>query len=160
MNLELERQYVALQKYAVAVSNVVYDALKQNEEFVVDFIAQDQLYEKGIDSKGRNLDQLKPYTPLTIEIKKIKGQPYGRVTLRDEGDFQRSFYIQYNQFDFVFMASDPKTPKLLKKYGEDILSLTPENIERLRNDYVLPLLAKINEDFKQGRELVQKYSQW
>src|SRR5688572_28563253 len=47
-----------------------------------------------------------PYKPLTIEIKKVKGQPWEHVTLYDEGDFQRAMAIDWGTDDFFIFSHD------------------------------------------------------
>lgn len=107
-----------------------------------------QLYDNG---ENRNGQKITPeYTPATVEIKRRKGQPTNRVTLRDTFEWQASFYIQYNQDGFEIMASDWKTEKLKNKYGDEILGLQDEMVKYLIENYYLPKLItelknKINE---------------
>ena len=87
-----------------------------------------------------------PYTPKTIELKEIKGQPTNRVTLRDTGDFYASFKIITEPDKFTIIATDYKTDGLIRKYGRQILGLTDENAQGLAHGYLLPgLLAKAQE---------------
>lgn len=109
------------------VRNVILD----NEAYIVDLNAQVQLYEEGVNSLGVSIADYQPYSPITIQIKREKGQPTNRVTLRDEGDFESSFYIQANDQQFEIKAADWKTEELIKKYGRQILGLTNENVEKL-----------------------------
>ena len=110
--------------------------------FIIDANAEEQLYEQGINRLGVDIMDYAPYSPYTIEIKEMKGQPTNRVTLRDEGDFESSFYLQVSDKQFEIKASDFKTEELIKKYGRQILGLTDENIASLIWDYIYPdLLA-------------------
>ena len=68
--------------------------------FIIDANAEEQLFEQGINRLGVDIMDYRPYTPLTIAIKEEKGQPTNRVTLRDEGDFESSFYIISKKFEF------------------------------------------------------------
>ena len=120
------------------VQNIVLD----NEAYIVDLNAQVQLYEQGENSLGVSIADYMPYTPLTVQIKKEKGQPTNRVTLRDEGDFESSFYIEADGEKFEIKAGDWKTEELIKKYGRQILGLTPEHIEEVIKDYIYPELLK------------------
>jgi len=87
-----------------------------------------------------------PYTPLTVAIKKVKGQPFDRVTLRDEGDFYQGIKIEVFQNEFRLIGTDNKTFKLESKYGEAILGLTQENRIRLIEEILLPgLVDKIRD---------------
>ena len=109
-----------------------------NEAYIVYLNAQDQLYEEGINRLGVSIMDYAPYRPLTIAIKEQKGQPTNRVTLRDTGDFESSFYLEVSNKQFEVKASDWKTEALIKKYGRQILGLTDENISSLIWDYIYP----------------------
>lgn len=125
------------------VQQIIYD----NEAYIVDLNAEEQLYEQGINNLGVSISDYAPYSPVTIEIKKAKGQPTNRVTLRDEGDFESSFFLEVGQNQFEIKASDWKTEELIKKYGRQILGLTNENIEKLIWDFIYPdLLSKLKNE--------------
>lgn len=115
----------------------------QTTAFIIDANAEEQLFEQGINRLGVDIMDYAPYSPLTIAIKEEKGQPTNRVTLRDEGDFESSFYLEVGEKQFEIKASDFKTEDLIKKYGRQILGLTNENIGVLIWQYVYPdLLIK------------------
>lgn len=118
----------------------------ENKEFIADMNATDQLYDKGINSLGVNISSFAPYSKLTIEIKKEKGQPYNRVTLYDEGEFHSSFYLEITDEGFEIKASDWKEGKLTQGYGDSILGLTKENINQLIWEYIYPELCKIRDN--------------
>lgn len=120
--------------------------LVDNEAIIIDMNVEDQLFEKGITSKNVRIDSYAPYSPLTLAIKRAKNQPTSRVTLRDEGDFHSSFYIEFTEDSFTIKASDEKAEYLEFAYGRDIFGLTPENKEELSEYYLRPaLLAKLKE---------------
>ena len=120
--------------------------LADNEAIIIDMNVEDQLFEKGITSKNVRIDSYAPYSPLTLAIKRAKNQPTSRVTLRDEGDFHSSFYIEFTEDSFTIKASDEKAEYLEFAYGSDIFGLTPENKEELSEYYLRPaLLAKLKE---------------
>lgn len=116
--------------------------IADNERFIVDCVANKQLYEQGQNALGVYIDSYMPYSPITVEIKKQKGQPYDRVTLRDTGDFQKSIKVDANRTEFEIVATDRKTPALLGKYGEEIFGLTPENKGVLIWDKIYPQLLE------------------
>jgi hypothetical protein len=116
--------------------------VKDNESFICDMNAEQQLFEQGVNRLGVKISDYAPYSPYTIEIKKMKGQPTDRVTLRDTGDFHESFYITVGNDRFEIKASDWKTEKLMKKYGRGILGLTQENLAELIWQYIYPELLK------------------
>lgn len=123
----------------------IRDAIDDGETraFIIDANAEEQLFEQGINRLGVDIMDYAPYSPLTIQIKQEKGQPTNRVTLRDEGDFESSFYLEVGDSQFEIKAGDWKTEDLIKKYGRQILGLTDENIATLIWQYVYPeLLTK------------------
>lgn len=121
------------------IQNIIWD----NEAYIVDLNAEEQLYEQGINRLGVEIADYAPYSPVTIAIKEAKGQPTNRVTLRDEGDFASSFFLEVGDKQFEIKASDFKTEDLIRKYGRQILGLTDENIAILIWQYIYPDL--INE---------------
>ena len=126
--------------------NYVKEELLENEAIIIDMNVEDQLFEKGITSGNVRIDSFAPYAPLTVAIKRAKHQPTNRVTLRDEGDFHSSFYLEFNDDSFTIKASDEKAEYLEFAYGSDIFGLTPENKEELSEYYLRPaLLAKLKE---------------
>lgn len=97
--------------------------IRQNESIALD-LNTNQLFE-GKDSE--NSDIVPPYSPLTVKIKKFKGQPSDRVTLKDEGEFYQKFTLLAEKFPVLFDSASFKTPKLTEKYGSEIFGLIPNN---------------------------------
>jgi hypothetical protein len=121
---------------------MIQNIIQENEAEIIDMNAQEQLFESGENSLGVSIASYAPYAPITVEIKSLKGQPTNRVTLRDEGDFESSFYLVISDKQFEIKASDWKTEELVKKYGSSILGLTKENIASLTWDYIYPELME------------------
>ena len=105
--------------------------------WVLDLIRQDQLFKKGIDGDG---DIIGRYSQMTesINSEKKEGTPY---TLFDTGDFYKSFII-YVYNNFIEVDANPikinrkgETENLFWKYGENIIALTPTNLNRLRTEF-------------------------
>ena len=120
--------------------------LLDNEAIIIYLNVEYQLFGKGITSNNVRIDSYAPYAPLTLAIKKAKNQPTNRVTLRDEGDFHSSFYLEFTDDSFTIKASDEKAEYLEFAYGSDIFGLTPENREDLTKYYLRPaLIAKLKE---------------
>jgi hypothetical protein len=81
-----------------------------------------------IDGENINGTSIEPaYTRFTVSEKKRKGQIFDRVTLKDTGDFHKSFTVKASSDSFVINATDPKTNKIQRKYGDKILGLSEEN---------------------------------
>ena len=90
---------------------------------------RDQL-ESGIRADDRNIQP--PYTASTIRVKRSKGQPTNRVTLRDTGDLHRSLFVEFEPGKFSLHFEDEKAPYLLERYGKEVLGLNEESLEQLR----------------------------
>lgn len=116
----------------------VRDIIVDNEAYIVDLNVEDQLYERGVNALGVSISDYKPYSPFTVEIKRMKGQPTNRVTLRDTGDFHSSFYVEAGNEQFEIKAADDKTASLIKKYGREIFGLTDENLKDIIENYIYP----------------------
>ena len=128
------------------ITNTVIRTLKDNEHIIVEFVTEEQLYEKGEDGDGEFLADSQPYRPMTISIKRIKGQPTNRVTLKDTGDFHESFYIEFQSEWFEIKAKDWKSDELQDRYGDAIMALNDENITDMVQNYIAPAIM---EKFKQ-----------
>lgn len=130
---------------------LIQSIILENEYVITDMNSEDQLYEQGINRLGVNIMDYAPYSPLTIEIKKEKGQPYNRVTLRDEGDFEQSFYVESDTQQFTIKAADWKTEDLIQRYGRQILGLTEENKIILIWAYIYPELKAKTKEYIYGK---------
>ena len=118
-----------LKKVQKNLSNSVLGAVKDYEAEILDLNTDDQLFQKGIDSEGRRIEP--GYRPLTIQIKRSKGQPTNRVTLKDTGSFHNSFAIEFQNDGFAIVTDDNKTKKIERKYGNKIAGLTDENLQEV-----------------------------
>ena len=85
----------------------------------------DQLFNEGVDSLGYSLGE---YSPFTVELKKIKGHPTDRITLKDTGDFYRTFKVEVKDDSFFINANPIKDDSnLFDDFGSEIVGLTEEN---------------------------------
>lgn len=93
------------------------------QEYIVHLNTVEQLYNKGEDAKGNSLGT---YSPKTIPIKKKKGQPYDRVTLRDTGRYYATHEVVNINLNGFSIDSNPIKGKtdLTEVYGEDIVGLS------------------------------------
>lgn len=119
----------------------IAEIILDNEAYIVDMNAQEQLFEKGENALGISIAEYRPYSPMTLRIKAGKGQPTDRVTLRDEGDFESSFFIEVGNDRFEIKASDFKAEELSQKYG-DIMGLNNENKAELIWQYLYPAILE------------------
>lgn len=97
----------------------------------------EQLYNKGIDSKGITLGI---YSDFTIAKKEKDHLPFDRVTLFQTGEFYRSWTIIVTLSGWDIEADDEKdSMALFEVYGEDVKGLTPENTQKLK-EFILPIV--------------------
>lgn len=103
---------------------------QQLKKMIINWIQEDQL-QKGIDEDGDIIGLYSEWTEL-INPEKIAGTPY---TLEDTGDFYKSMYIVVLN-DSIVIEADPikGTDNLFYKYGEGIIGLTEENMDKLREE--------------------------
>ena len=146
------RKRVADFNEALTSGRLMQDIIWNNDAYIVDMNAEEQLFERGINRLGVEIMDYAPYSPVTIEIKEALGQPTNRVTLRDEGDFESSFFLEVGDKQFEIKASDFKTEDLIKKYGRQILGLTKENIAVLIWQYIFPDLMEKAKNVLYGNE--------
>lgn len=105
------------------------------QNYIIELNTIEQLYNKGIDSQGKSLGS---YSPFTVKEKIKKGQPTDRVTLKDTGEFYKSFQIDLSGDDIIIEADTIKiawdgAQDLLDIYGDDILGLTNRSLDKLIN---------------------------
>jgi len=107
---------------------MVGELIEENAAMVEDL--QTAQLEAGIDSEGEKITPA--YSVNTVAIKKAKGQPHDRVTLKDTGAFHRAMFLSGGQAgQFSVGNSDPKAAKLEDKYGPEIFGLTDGSKQEL-----------------------------
>ena len=120
----------------------IYD-LSEFEALVIELNTDVQLFEQGIDANEQSLGE---YTAFTKELKKQKGQPTDRITLKDTGDFYKSFRVRSTNNGFVIMANAIKEDTdLTQEFGEDIIGLTDLSISQVQLfllDELIPAVRK------------------
>ena len=131
-----------LRKFKDSLPMLLEDIIRDKEDVIVSAIANDQLYRRGVNGKDEKIMDYMPYMPKTIKIKKKKGQPTTRVTLRDTGAFHESMFVVFDSEGFYITASDFKTPYLVEKYGEEIFRLTDKNFTRILRSHIKKELVK------------------
>ena len=119
--------------FAKAVANInteklLLKAAKNLEDLALD-LNRSQMYDEGIDAKGK---QIGKYSEATVRIKQRKGQPTDHMTLLDTGSFYKKMFVNAKQFPILIDSKDSKTPMLEEKYSENILGLTSENTKTYR----------------------------
>lgn len=107
-----------------------------------DAIADQQAEQMFAGERSDSTEILPDYTDLTIAIKKAKGQPTDRVTLRDTGSFQNKIKVAVKSDRFTVSSDDEKTAKLEKKYGKNIFGLNTQHLEEYGREVFRPKLQQ------------------
>lgn len=141
-NTSIRNLTYRLRRFREILNDELKDEILNNADVIIEMIAQNQLYEQGIEGRGIPIMSYRPYAPRTIKKKQKKGQPYDRVTLRDTGEFHASLRVESDENGFYIVSSDEKAEYLLERYGTTIFRLTNENLKELLNNYIRPSLAK------------------
>ena len=128
-----------LEDYRDNINSYLETATMEAEDTIINMNIS-QLYDSGERRDGKRITP--EYAPETVAIKKKKGQPTNRVTLRDTFAWQASFWVQYYPDGFEIKASDWKTERLTQKYGDEILGLQDEMVKYLCANFYLPHLIE------------------
>jgi hypothetical protein len=110
------------------------------QDLVIELNTEDQLYDKGQNSKGESLSDIGgDYSPVTIEISKRKGRPKksaSSINLNDTGDFYNSFRVTPFVGGFDINADPIKDDtNLFSEWGVDIVGLNEQNLDKIRQEY-------------------------
>lgn len=102
-----------------------------------------RLYRKGIDGDGNEI--LPSYSIGTINEKKAKRQITSHVTLRDTGNWYKSFYIVYENSEIKAKSDSSKTIELTEKYSDSILDFTNQELENIIQSIIEPeIINRLN----------------
>ena len=116
------------------IDSIIFDITKEKEtqDFLID-VLQDQLFTTGEDGNGLSLGE---YSPVTVRIKRAKGQPTDRITLKDTGAFYSSYEINPFEGGFFIDADGIKEDTdLFFRYGDDILKPNEETTTLIAEFY-------------------------
>lgn len=129
----------------------VQDVLDRIVAYDLDFEAEESINDTKKEYTDRQREQLfsgvnedsekilPEYTVRTVAIKKKKGQPTDRVTLKDTGSFYREIFIDPRKDEFIVDSADEKSAALQEKYGEEIFGLTEQNQEGYVSENLEPI---------------------
>lgn len=94
---------------------------------------QDQLFDRGIDSKERELGD---YSAVSVSV---YGKPAGHIRLYDTGNFYESFSISVDSSGLTIFADDVSIydEPLTNVWGIDIIGLTVDSANSLK-EWILP----------------------
>lgn len=124
-----------------SINRSIQESIKANEG-VIKTLQISQLFA----GKTKEDAKITPDYALSTKIlKRKKGQPTDRVTLRDTGDFYRSIEIVAGGNAMIIRTIISYSIYLINKYA-DILGLTADNWEKFINQYTLPTIKKNFDD--------------
>jgi hypothetical protein len=112
---------------------------------MIDWIQKDQLTDKGVDGKGVVIGNYSFATEVITKGRKQQGDHY---TLNDTGAFYESMRVEV-ETSLIWITGDGQKGKdnLYQKYGDDITTLTDENLSKLKDivatkyqDYIRKIL--------------------
>ena len=130
-----------VENFTQSQEKIMNDCINNSSETILD-ANRDQLF-SGKDKQGKEI--IPEYTPTTITIKKEKGQPTDRVTLKDTGEWHRSLFMK-TESNKIFIDSDHElTDKLLEKYDRwnDTILGIPQNKKTDINESIMDKFINI-----------------
>lgn len=114
---------------------------------IIDFNLE-QMYEGGIDSEGRSLGE---YATITVQYYKPLARSLGNdgrtdhITLKDTGEFYKSFRIKVENDGFKITADTIKEDTDLAQIYPDVIGLTKESkqmVSELITPYFIEAIRK------------------
>ena len=135
----------------VSLQDLVNEIINRKEfkELIISLNTEGQLFEKGVDSLNVSLGN---YALTTIEGtasflgKKDKGQRFDHITLKDTGEFYESWTVRAEGNSIIIDANPNKDgDNLFTEYGEDILGLTEDSLQILREKLLEELVPLLRE---------------
>lgn len=133
---ELRSKIIQVQE---AKNKVLAELIQEEESILININTQQQLFKKGQD---RFKNSLKMYKPSTVRIKKRKGQPTNRTTLKDTGNFYKSMRVVVSGDKVIVRTSVAYDKYLIAKYGKDILGFQRELINDFLRRYFVPKMKR------------------
>jgi len=120
------------------------------KDMIIDMNTNEQLYKRGVDAKGTELSAIGgDYSFVTKDIKSRKGDIYTHITLKDTGDFYKSWRVSI-MHNTIFIEADTikDGDDLRQRWGDDILGLTDDSKDKLINYAVVKYRQYILEQWK------------
>lgn len=120
---------------------IMVDCINETSELILD-ANRDQMM-LGLDKERSEI--LPEYTTMTVSIKKEKGQPYDRVTLKDTGEFHRQMFMKIEGNSIFIDSKDEKTDELLEKYdrGKETIFGIPQQKKQDINQSIMDKFINI-----------------
>jgi hypothetical protein len=139
------KQIAYFQSFDDVLNDELQKAISSFGFVIKDYVVNKQLFQKGIDGDG---NKLRGYKRITIQLKRAKGQPTDRTTLRDEGTFHASIEVRAYEDSFEVSSNVSYDKYLIDPsesyyaYGYHVLKPTKENMTEFFKTFVIPQLRK------------------
>jgi hypothetical protein len=130
--IDLKKRLAALQP-----GRIIVDSVRQTSDEIIAW-QKEQLF-AGKTSTGGFIRP--PYAPLTRILKRAKGQPTDRVTLKDTGAFYDAIFVDIGTQVWNIGSTDSKTPLLIERYTERIFGLNKISLAGYASD-LRPVLLR------------------
>jgi hypothetical protein len=102
----------------------------KTREDILDLVREAQLRAEGIDGDGEEIG----FYSFASQIANPEKQEGTHFTFDDTGEFFRSMFLRVLANSFEIVADGQKDDdNLFVKYGEEIIALTDENLEKVTN---------------------------
>ena len=109
-----KKKLIELEK---AINPTIEKTVNSKKPLIIDQQTNEQLYE-GKDANDKNLQP--SYALSTKIVKRKKGQPTDRVTLKDTGDLYRSVSVDAKTNEFIISANTEYYKFLVNHYSSNI----------------------------------------
>ena len=123
---------------SIDIEKIVHDAVFENESELVDAL-QDQL-QTGRDQTGDFIGEYKDEDYAKMKFSMNPRAGFNKVDLKLEGDSYSGMHLEEAGKDFQIRSTDSKSESLEQRYGEWIYGLTDENLGKVSQEDVLPVL--------------------
>jgi hypothetical protein len=118
---------------AIDLEDVIKRAIDNNADLISDLVGK-QL-DQGLDGQGNDLGEYANF--------EYKGR-WSPVDLKLTGDFRQSIVPGTYKDFFEMTASDPKTEDLTQRYGDPIIDLSDDSIEKVK-EYIIDDMIEFTE---------------
>ena len=104
-----------------------------------------QMERKGEDSRGSKFGDYSAasYDAGYPQLKAAMGREGGFINLHNDGDFHGAMDVRVGRDGIEIFSTDPKTDKLVKRYGIDIFGLNDSHMDILVNEVFEKLADEI-----------------
>lgn len=138
----LNKKIELVRKAIKKLDKVFEKTVKDNAHILIDYVVEDQQYERGIGGTGQSLGE---YSPVTIQLKKIKGQKTSHVTGRNTKRMHETTDLFYKKDSFsIEHAGEDYMDEFENRYrDEKPFNINEENKEDFKIHYIKDEIHKI-----------------